>query len=174
MMKKLSEEEELRLLRVKYDVPEDKAKIWLESGARFADIDKGIFYAKLAGIPLEDVLALRKENPWGVVEKKLGLTAENVRNGGWRLRARCMNRWWGFNELRSLSAFAEGYPMHWIKVAWILSEHSDMRMENILAKRKRSEKWEDWAEKNLGIPAERVQELIREYRNPTLPPKKAD
>jgi len=35
MMQKLSEEEEFRILRAKYDMPEEKTKKWLECGMRF-------------------------------------------------------------------------------------------------------------------------------------------
>ncbi len=44
-------------------------------------------------------------------------------------------------------------------------------MEDILAARKKSEKWKPWAEAHLGISPEDFTKWIAETRNPSLPKK---
>lgn len=171
MIKKLPEEEQIRILGVKYEMTAAEVRRYLAEGFRYMDLDKAAFYAWAADVSLDDVLALRREDPWGIIERKLGLNPQKVETARALLRARCMKRWWGFDEARTYAALGAGYPVHWVKVAWLLSEKSGMKMETILRTRKRTQKWGAWAEENLGIPGATVMELIKAHRNPTLPKK---
>lgn len=172
MIVKLPEEEQIRILGVKYEMSETEAKKRLAEGVRYMDLDKAAFYAWAADCAIDDVLALRKEDPWGIVERKLGLNAQKMETARALFRAQCMKRWWGFDETRTYAALGQGYPMHWVKVAWLLSEKSGMKMETILRTRKRTQKWGEWAESILHIPAADVMALIKSHRNPSLPLKK--
>lgn len=171
MRVKLPEEEQIRILGVKYEMTPETVKAYLSGGVRYMDLDKGALYAAAADVSLDDVLALRKENPWGVVERLLGLSPDTMEAGRRHFRARCMKRWWGFDEIRSYAALSDGYPMHWVKIAWVLSEKSGVAMEDILRTRKRTISWGAFGEENLGIPAEEVMALIKSHRNPSLPKK---
>ena len=59
----LPEEEQYRLLWVKYGLSEEKAKALKGKGFSYYDLDKGSMYAYVAQKPLEEVLELRRENP---------------------------------------------------------------------------------------------------------------
>lgn len=171
MRVKLPEEEQIRILGVKYEMTPETVKKYLAGGVRYMDLDKGALYAAAADVSLDDVLALRKENPWGVVERLLGLSPDTLEAGRRHFRANCMKRWWGFDEIRSYAALSDGYPMHWVKIAWVLSEKSNASMEDILRTRKRTTSWGAFGEENLGIPAADVMALIKAHRNPSLPKK---
>lgn len=172
MMTQLPEDEQIRILGVKYEISAYEARHRLAGGIRYMDLDKAAFYAWAAETTIDGVLALRKEKPWGIIERELGLNAQHLETARALFRARCMKRWWGFDEARTYAALGAGYPMHWVKVAWLLSEKSGMKMEDILKNRKRTQKWGEWAEENLHIPAGEVMALIKDHRNPSLPVKK--
>lgn len=167
----LPREEELRILAAKYEMSAEEAEGYLSSGVRFADVDKAALYAKIAGREVSYVLSLRREAPWGRVALFLGLTAERLAEGTARHRAACLARWWGFDEARSLAALRAGWPLHWVKAAWIIERYSTLSMETVLAGRPRSTSWWDWAEAHADIPADRMRSLVKEYRNPGLPKK---
>ena len=65
----------------------------------------------------------------------------------------------------------EGYPNHWIRLAYLLEVKTGKKMEEILAVRKKTMKWKEWAEINLGVTPEDFSQWIMETRNPALKPK---
>lgn len=165
-------EEAARRLREKYELPEAETKAHLAEGWRYMDLDKGASLAWIKGCPLGEVLRLRKDLPWGRVKMALGLTAEAMADGECRLRAWQLARWWGYDEARSLAMLRAGFPMHWVKVAWLLAEHGPFSMEDILRRRSRTLPWWDWAAAAWGADPEEVKCWIKERRNPGLPLKK--
>ncbi len=165
-------EEAARRLREKYELPEEETKAHLAEGWHYMDMDKGASLAWIKDCPLGKVLRLRKDLPWGRVKMALGLTAEAMADGECRLRANQLFRWWGYDEARSLAMLREGFPMHWVKVAWALAEHGPLSMEEILRRRSRAVPWWDWAAAAWGADPEEVRRWIKERRNPGLPLKK--
>lgn len=165
-------EEAARRLREKYELPEEETKAHLASGWRYMDLDKAAALAWIKGCPLGEVLRLQKDLPWGRVKMALGLTAEAMADGECRLRAWQLARWWGYDEARSLAMLRAGFPMHWVKVAWLLAEHGPFSMEDILRRRSRAVPWWDWAAAAWGADPEEVKRWIKERRNPGLPLKK--
>ena len=80
-------------------------------------------------------------------------------------------KWWGIKADLVYRKFMEGYPIHYIRMAYIISQHSSMTVEEILEKRKRSVKWAVWAQENLGIAPEDLKRWIKEMPNPSVAKK---
>lgn len=164
-------DDQIRSIHYKYEIPQDKAEALLASGLRFLEIDKAALLSILAEVPIDTILDMRKDDPWGRIQKKLGLTAVLYEERLLRHRARRLHRFYGIPEDRALPLLQGGYPNHWLRLAYLLEQHTGASMEDILAARKKSEKWKPWAEARLGISPEDFTKWIAETRNPSLPKK---
>ena len=168
-MVNLPEEEQNRLLWVKYGLSEERAKQFKEKGFSYYDLDKGSMYAYVAQKPLEEVLELRRENPWMKIELLLHISPQLLHDRELLRKAGCAEKWWGIKSDLVYRMFMKGYPIHYIRMAYIISQHSSMTVEEILEKRKRSVKWAVWAQQNLGIAQEDLKRWIKEMPNPSVP-----
>lgn len=166
-----SPEDQVRGIHYKYDISEERVKAALESH-RFGEVDQAALLSCLSGKSMEEILAMRKDDPWGVIRRKLGFTAESWENAYLRHRAERLSRFYGVDRERALSLLKEGYPNHWIRLAWLLEQHTGKTMETIIHGRKKSEKWKPWAERELGVLPEDFTRWIAGTRNPSLPVKK--
>lgn len=164
----LSPEDQVRSIHFKYEIPEERVKAALEKGFRFGDVDQAALLSCLADKSMEDILAMRKEDPWGVIKRKLGLTAEVYEKEYLLHRAERLERFYGIPAMRALSLLEEGYPNHWIRLAFLLEQHTGMKTEDIVHSRKKSEKWKPWAERVLHVAPEDFTAWIAETRNPSL------
>ena len=72
----MSMDDQIRSIHHKYQIPEDEAKEILSRGFRFNDVDKAALLSCLSGKTAGEILDMRKDDPWGRIEKKLGLTPE--------------------------------------------------------------------------------------------------
>lgn len=160
-----------RDLRENYELPDEEAERYLSAGTTFRDLKKSCLYSCLTGRPLDAILALRREKSWWQVEMALHLTPAAYRAAWIRHCADRLHRWWGVDAARAEAMMTEGYPMHWVKIAWLLSERSPMSMEDILHRRTRAVKWRTFAKENLSIDEEAYNAMIAAHRNPALPPK---
>ena len=147
-------DDQIRSIHYKYEIPLDKAEALLASGLRFLEIDKAALLSILAEVPIDTILDMRKDDPWGCIQKKLGLTAALYEERLLRHRARRLHRFYGIPEDRAIPLLQDGYPNHWLRLAYLLEQHTGASMEDILAARKKSEKWKPWAEARLGISPE--------------------
>ena len=164
-------DDQIRSIHYKYEIPQDKAEALLSRGLRFLEIDKAALLSILAEVPIDTILDMRKDDPWGRIQKKLGLTAALYEERLLRHRARRLHRFYGIPEDRAIPLLQDGYPNHWLRLAYLLEQHTGTSMEDILAARKKSEKWKPWAEARLGISPEDFTKWIAETRNPSLPKK---
>ncbi len=171
MIREMTEEDVIRSVHHKYEIPEETVKHLLSEGVRSADIDKAALISCLSGKEIGDILALRKEQPWGRILKNLGLTGTVYEEKYNAHRARRLHRFYGIEEARAKKALEEGYPNHWIRMTYLLEMKTGKKTEDILAMKTKSEKWKPWAEEHLGIPPEELSRWIRETRNPSLKPK---
>lgn len=167
----LSEEDVIRTVYHKYEIPEEKIKALLASGVRGADVEKGALYSILAEKEIEDVLALRRLYPWTLVQKKLGLTAALYEERLHHHQAEKLHRFYGIDTGRAETLLKEGYPQHWIRLAFLLEEHTAAKAEDILAQRTKDVKWKPWAEEHLAVHPDDFTRWIEETRNPALKPK---
>ena len=85
----LPEEEQYRLLWEKYGLSEEKARALKGKGFSYYDLDKGSMYAYVAQKPLEEVLELRRENPWMKVELLLNITPQLLHDRDLLRKAEC-------------------------------------------------------------------------------------
>ena len=69
-----SPSDQVRSLHYKYEIPEETAQRLISEGYRFLELDKAALLSCLSEQPIETILAMRKEDPWGIIEKELGLT----------------------------------------------------------------------------------------------------
>lgn len=166
-----SPEDQIRSIHYKYDISEERVKAALED-RRFGEVDQAALLSCLCSTSMEEILAMRKDDPWGIVRKKLGFTAESYEETYLRHRAERLHRFYGMETERALALLEEGYPSHWIRLAYLLEQHSQMKMETIVHQRKKSEKWKPWAERVLSVSPEDFTKWIAETRNPALPVKK--
>ena len=65
MLRQMTEEDEIRAVHHKYQIPEDTVKTLLKEGIRYADIDKAALIACLSGKSVQEILAQRQKQPWG-------------------------------------------------------------------------------------------------------------
>lgn len=166
-----SPEDQVRSIHYKYDISEERVKAALD-GYRFGEVDEAALLSCLSGCPMEDILEMRKDFPWGVIRKKLNFTAESYEKAYFHHRAERLHRFYSVETERALSLLEEGYPNHWIRLSWLLEEHTGKKMEDIIHERKKSEKWKPWAERVLGVSPDDFTKWIAETRNPSLPVKK--
>lgn len=171
MIREMTEEDVIRSVHHKYEIPEETVKHLLSEGVRSADIDKAALISCLSGKKIQDILALRKEQPWGRILKKLGLTGTVYEEKYNAHRAHRLHRFYGIEEMRAEKALEEGYPNHWIRMAYLLETKTGMKTEDILAMKTKNKKWKSWAEEHLGVSPEELSLWIRETRNPSLKPK---
>ena len=167
----LPEEEQYRLLWEKYGLTKAKAKELKAQRFTYYDLDKASMYAYVAQRPIEEVLELRRENPWMKIELLLHITPQLLHDRDLLRKAECAEKWWGIKADLVYRKFMEGYPIHYIRMAYIISQHSSMTVEEILEKRKRSVKWAVWAQENLGIAPEDLKRWIQEMPNPSVAKK---
>ena len=165
-------EDQVRSIHFKYEIPEATIEELLANGTRFLDLDKAALLSCLSGKPVETILAMRKEDPWGRIEKKLGLTPTLYHARYIAHRAHRLHCFYGVEEERAAALLEEGYPNHWIRLAYLLEQHTGTSMETIIHERKKSEKWKPWAEEHLHVSPEDFTAWIAETRNPSLPVKK--
>ncbi len=165
-------EDQIRSIHYKYEIDEEKIQALMDSGYRFLEIDKAALLSVLASVSIDDILAMRKDDPWPRIQKKLGLTAAIYEDKYLAHRARRLHRFYGIEEDRARALLDEGYPIHWIRLAYLLEQHTGNKAETLLAQRKKSEKWKPWAERVLSISPEDFTKWIAETRNPSLPLKK--
>ncbi len=140
-------DDQIRSIHYKYEIPQDKAEALLASGLRFLEIDKAALLSILAEVPIDTILDMRKDDPWGCIQKKLGLTAALYEERLLRHRARRLHRFYGIPEDRAIPLLQGGYP-------------------NPLAPPRLPLR-----EAHLGISPEDFTKWIAETRNPSLPKK---
>lgn len=116
----MTREDEIRSISQKYEMDKEKVRDILERGVRYADADKAALFACMTGKDIEEVLALRREEPWGRVQVRLGITGDRYDEKYFRHRACRLHRFYGVEEDRAFNALKEGYPNHWIRLAYLL------------------------------------------------------
>lgn len=165
--------EEMQLvLSRKYRVDAEEAKRWLDSGVSFRELERAALYSYISGKTVGEVLELRKDEVWTRVQYLLRITPERYQKKQTELRADNLYRWWGIPNEIGIRYMTEGYPMHYVKVAWILSRHSGWTMDRILKDRRYTESWKDWTKRNLGVGGDVYDQWIGKYTNPTYFPGK--
>ena len=80
----MTREDEIRSISQKYEMDKEKVRDILERGVRYADADKAALFACMTGKDIEEVLALRREEPWGRVQVRLGIRRERRWKKFWR------------------------------------------------------------------------------------------
>ena len=165
-------EEKIRILHGKYDIGEKEARNLLQEDISFRDLDRVCLWSVIAKRPVSEVLALKRDNPWDRLPVLLKVSPQEYHDRNLALRAHQLHSWWGFDESISYRAMADGYPMHYVKIAWILAKHTGKAMDFFLQDRKSSEPWTVYCARTLKISEDTYKEWIGEYRNPTWIPGK--
>ena len=143
-------EEKIRILHGKYDISEEEARNLLKEDTSFSDLKRVCLWSVIAKRPVSEVLALKRDNPWDRLPVLLKVTPQEYHD-------------------RNLE---EGYPMHYVKIATILSRHTGKPMSFFLKDRKASESWIAYCARTLGISEDTYNQWIGEYKNPTWIPGK--
>ena len=113
-------DDQIRSIHYKYEIPQDKAEALLSSGLRFLEIDKAALFSILAEVPIDTILDMRKDDPWGRIQKKLGLTAALYEERLLRHRARRLHRFYGIPEDRAIPLRAKIVSL---TLLWLTSLH---------------------------------------------------
>ena len=103
----MTREDEIRSISQKYEMDKEKVRDILERGVRYADADKAALFACMTGKDIEEVLALRREEPWGRVQVRLGITGDRYDEKYFRHRARRLHRFYGVEETRAFNALKD-------------------------------------------------------------------
>ena len=104
----MTREDEIRSISQKYEMDKEKVRDILERGVRYADADKAALFACMTGKDIEEVLALRREEPWGRVQVRLGITGDKYDEKYFSHRARRLHRFYGVEKDRAFKALKEG------------------------------------------------------------------
>lgn len=160
------------VLSQKYFVPPETTKALIEKGVDFQDLNRAALYSYISGKSVEEILALKVNEPWQRVEVLIGAVGQKAYDKKLELSAVNLERWWKIPKKVGLHYLKQGYPMHYVKVAWVLSKHSDWTMDAILKDKKYPENWKAWCQRNLGIDGATYDQWIGEYPNPTYLPGK--
>ena len=165
-------EEKIRILHGKYDIGEKEARNLLQEDISFRDLDRVCLWSVIAKRPVSEVLALKRDNPWDRLPVLLKVSPQEYHDRNLALRAHQLHSWWGFDEKACYWAMEEGYPMHYEKIATILSRHTGKPLTFFLNDRKASESWVAYCARTLGISEDTYNQWIGEYKNPTWIPGK--
>lgn len=92
----------------------------------------------MTGKDIEEVLALRRKSP-GAVQVRLAITGDRYDEKYFRHRACRLHRFYGVEEDRAFNALKEGYPNHWIRLAYLLEVKTGKKMEEILTVKENTE-----------------------------------
>lgn len=168
----MTEEEMKTVLSRKYFMTPEEAEAFLQKDVAFRELEKAALYSYVSGRNVEEILALRREEPWQRVQALIGATGQKLYDRQIEMKAENLERWWGIDREIGLHYLRKGYPMHYVKVSWILSNHTGRTMDWILQDRKYRESWKDWAKRQLGISPETYDRWIGEYKNPAYFPGK--
>lgn len=171
-VKSYSLEEKKTILVKKYELADDEVDKLLRLDMPFREVDRLCFYAYISQKSIDEVAALKKDCPWDRVVYLLNITPQEYHDRRLKLRAHWIHEWWEFDENQSYEAMNHGYPMHYVKIAWILSVHTGKDMRFFLKDRKASEPWPRYCMRTLGITEETYNSWIDEYQNPTYFPGK--
>ena len=128
----LTMEEMQTILSQKYFMAPEITKSLIEKGANFRDLERAAKLSYISGKSVKDILALKKDEPWQRVEVLIGAVGEKAYQKDLELKAVNLERWWGIPKKVGMRYMRQGYPMHYVKVSWILSKHSDWTMDAIL------------------------------------------
>lgn len=101
----MSMDDQIRSIHHKYQIPEDEAKEILSRGFRFNDVDKAALLSCLSGKTAGEILVMRKDDPWGRIEKKLGLTPEIYSKRYIAHRADRLHRFYGMDAREQRHSF---------------------------------------------------------------------
>lgn len=167
----LSPEEQIHALHEKFQYPHSRICLWLEE-APFKDVEKSLLYAWMAECDPGQVLNMRKKEPWERIQRHLHLTPDRYQIRWHDYCADRLHRWWGVDKAQALRLLQEGWPMHYIKMAALLSVPLSMDMKTILQKRTRECRWRTWAVERMGMDGDRYDSMMQAARNPSLPPRK--
>lgn len=167
----LSLEEQIRALHEKFQYPHSRIRLWLEE-VPFRDVEKALLYAWMAECDPGQVLDMRKKEPWERIQRHLHLTPDRYQIRWHDYCADRLHRWWGVDKSQALRLLQEGWPMHYIKMAALLSGPLSMDMRAILQKRTRECRWRTWAVECMGMDGDRYDSMMQAAGNPSLPPRK--
>lgn len=167
----LSPEDQVRSIHFKYEIPEDRVQAALDGGFRFGDVDQAALLSCLSDASMEDILAMRKDDPWGVIKRNWALRQQSTKNlssppgraAGAVLR-----------HFRQKGPLPAGRRLSQPLDPPGLSSGTAHRSED---RRHRSQpeeigKWKLWAERVLHVSPEDFTAWIAETRNPSLARKK--
>ncbi len=168
----MSLEEMQTVLSQKYFLTPEETKSYTDSGTNFRDLERAAKLSYISGKSVKEILALKKDEPWQRVEFLIGAVGEKAYRKDLELKAVNLERWWGIPKKLGLHYMKQGYPMHYVKVTWILAKHSDWTMDAILKDKKYGENWKAWCKRNLAIDGDTYDAWIGEYQNPTYFPGK--
>lgn len=160
------------VLSQKYFVTPEEVKALLAEGEKFQDIQRAALYSYVTGRPVKEILALKKDEPWERVAVLTGAVGDRMYEKSLELDAENLYRWWGIDKKMALHYLKQGYPMHYVKVAYVISKHSDWTVDAVLKDKKYGENWKAWCKRHLGIDGATYDAWIGEYKNPTYLPGK--
>lgn len=138
---------------------------------RWTEIDKAALYSVLSKKSILEILEIRKTLPWERIRYTLGLMGGAYDEAYFSHRANRLHRFYGIDEERAKNLLEQGYPNHWIRLAYLLETKGFDVVEDILAQRTKSVKWKPWIKETYNIDEETFKEWILETRNPALAPK---
>lgn len=168
----LTMEEMEIILSQKYFLTPEEARAHLEAGVNFRDLERAALYSYVTGKTVDEILAVKKDETWQRTAYLIGAVGQRMYDRQLEWKAENLHRWWGIDRGTALRYLREGWPMHYVKIAWVIAGHTDWTMEAVLADRKYTESWKDWCARRLGVSGETYDKWISAYVDPAYFPGK--
>ncbi len=124
----------------------------------YQELEVMCLYAYLAEKPLAKVMAMRNKLTVGQIRVALGLTPDKYRAGVIEYQARRLHERFDIPEDLTRDYLKKGYAMHHINVAYLLAPMCGKTMDEVLAAKVPSKRWETVAEA-LGVNKEQYKEI---------------
>lgn len=128
----MSREEIVARLGKEYGVSAEEVSRLLDAGNGYGELNTAYFYAALAGVPVDNVLALREQATWGRVRVQLGMNAGTFakRSEGYYLAKLPKN---GVLSRATAQKYTQqGYPLADIKRAAVIAVNADKSLAEVL------------------------------------------
>lgn len=148
--REFSRENVAKKIAARYGVSEAEIQSAFDNHVHPHDIDRAALLAKISGKSFSEVLAMKSD--WRDVEKKLGITGDQVRDAEMQLFITDLAEDTGASEKTIKSLLDEGYDPHDIEIAGYLAKESKKDIKKVLGMRKINNHWSDVADE-LGVKA---------------------
>lgn len=123
----------------------------IEAGRDYRDIGRAAMLAQICGKSFDDVITRKTDdNTWHAVEKELGVTREQLREGFCAIEARHLAEQDVVDQETALKLVKDGYEIRDIRAASVIAKAAGKDIQTVLDRKRINNRWHDVA-RELGV-----------------------